>query len=209
MNALPLRILRFWPEYKPNPDGTLRAIDMIAYCAPGMAHMRVTVDAVSRLAKVRPYTANSEDEAAKLANLRWNAIKPAYDAWKKGEELPDSGTPLSAWLGITAEESAIVKQAGIRSVEELANANDTVLGHIKLPRVRDLREGAKMFVASKDQNATAMRVEAAEKKSAELESQLEEMRKILLDMQSEKQAAIDAAAAAKQQQKQPKEKVAA
>lgn len=193
-NPISLRIVRFWTDYtRKNEDGTPRAVDMVEYCGVGMAQSRTTIATVSSLSRVRPFEMGSEDVAAAMANERWTLIKGAYDAWKKGEEIPDRGTPLGAWPGITQEQAALIRQAGLRSVEEMAEANDTILKSIKLPNTLGLKENAKRYLASFDKQATAMKIEAAEKRSEGLEQQLEDMRQIVLEMQAKTKAAEEKA----------------
>lgn len=179
------RVLKFWTVYRPNADGSLREIDMVAYAPIGMAQSRVTEDAVSRLSKLQPLEENSENEAAKMAHARWNFIKPAYDAWKTGQDVPTHGTPLSAWSGLTSEKAEIIKAAGVRTVEELAEANEMTITQIRLPGMIQLREQAKLFLASFDKSATAMRLQATEDENKALKSDLEEMKAMLLEMQGQ------------------------
>jgi hypothetical protein len=34
----------------------------------------------------------------------WDIIEPHYSAWKKGFEIPTTGTPLTSWQGISREQ---------------------------------------------------------------------------------------------------------
>lgn len=182
-----VRVVKFWTEYKQNPDGTPREVDMVEYCGVGQAQYSTTRDTVSRISKVRPVDPMSEDEAAKMANLRWAAIEPAYRAWKSGQELPVNGTPLGAWPALTPEKADVLRSCGIRAVEELAEATETVINRIKLPGARDLKAQAALFLASFDKQATANRISAAEQENAALKADLEEMRQLLLEMQAAKE----------------------
>lgn len=186
-----IRVVRFWTEYKTASDGTMREIDMVEYGPVGQIHMRTTRDTVSRLSKVRPVDPYSEDEGAKLAGIRWSIIEPQYRAWKKGQDVPEDGTPLAAWPGLTAEQLEIVRHTGLRSIEELAGANDAVLSQIKLPNTNSLREQAKLFLASKDKHAMANRFSAVESENKDLKDQLEEMRKIVLELQRARDADLN------------------
>jgi hypothetical protein len=31
----------------------------------------------------------------RIQAARWSIVEPAYKAWKKGEEVPENGTPLA------------------------------------------------------------------------------------------------------------------
>lgn len=180
-----IRVLRFWTEYKVNADGSPRPIDMVEYGPAGGLQLRTNTATVTSLSKLRPVDANSEDEAAKIAHARWSAIEPMYRAWKDGQEIPAQGTPFAAWTGITQQQADILKMAGLRSVEDLAEASDSVMNTIRLPGIRGLQTTAKAFLASFDKQATAMRLEKAEQEAAASREQLEEMRQIMLDMQKQ------------------------
>ncbi len=199
-----IRILRFWTEYKLNPDGSTREIDMVEYGPVGLTHMRTTRDSITRLAKVRPIDPFSEDEAAKIAAFRWALIEPQYRAWKKGQDMPDSGMPLSAWPALAAEQLEIIRGCGLRSVEELADANDATLSAINLPNARTLKEQAKLFLSARDRQAVANRVEATETENKALRDQLEEMRQMMLEMQQQRDEEVKARTA----EKKVKEKAA-
>ncbi len=54
----------------------------------------------------------------------------AYAAWKRGQELPQSGTPLEEWPVLTTATVANLKALNMRTVEDLAGAPDTVLQNI-------------------------------------------------------------------------------
>lgn len=180
-----IRVLRFWTEYKINTDGSPRPVDMVEYGPAGGLQLRTNTATVSSLSKLRPLDANSEDEAAKMAHARWASIEPMYRAWKDGQDLPDQGTPFAAWNGITTQQADVLKMAGLRSVEDLAEATDSVMNSIKLPSIRKLHDTAKAFLLSFDKQATAMRLERAEQEAASSKEQLEEMRQIMLDMQKQ------------------------
>ena len=148
MSNTSLRVIKFWTNYAPNADGTVRSVDMVEYCAVGMAGKSTTVAPISALSKPRPMQPNSEDMAGRMAHDRWNAIRPAYEAWKAGHAAPVRGTPLAAWPGVTPEQAELVRIAGITSVEDLAEAPDTVISKIQLPGARDLKMSAIRFCES-------------------------------------------------------------
>ena len=98
-----------------------------------------------------------------------------YEAWKKGlVEAPASGHPLKAWPGISPAEVNVLAQAGIHTVEALADASDEQVG-ADGPYLQ-LRDSSRRFldVAS---NLTALNRLDAEKRAlearvAELEERL-------------------------------------
>lgn len=63
--------------------------------------------------------------------MDWHrGFSEAYKAWKDGEALPDSGTPIKGWpvLGPAAQQELI--SMGIRTVEDLAALPDPELRNI-------------------------------------------------------------------------------
>jgi len=47
-----------------------------------------------------------------------------FEAWKKGEEIPLTGTPIKGWPIISPAAGAAIIKAGYLTVEDLANAPD-------------------------------------------------------------------------------------
>jgi len=103
-------------------------------------------------------------EGYEVALLRWKTIGPAYEAWKKGEDLPEDGTPLSAWGGLTAEQVEILKKNDIRTVEEIADQSIDVMNRLRFRNAGELPELAKRFLAS--QSSVEKDVEISELKDA-------------------------------------------
>lgn len=50
--------------------------------------------------------------------------RKAYEAWMRGEDTPVQGTPIKGWPLLTPAQQANVIGANIRTVEDLAQAND-------------------------------------------------------------------------------------
>lgn len=176
-----VRVIKFWTAYI-NRAGKTIPRDMVEFCAVGMANKATCVSPVKLVSAVRE-PAGSEDIAAFMANDIWNQIKPLYDAWKKGDEAPENGTPLGAWPGINQEQAQVLKANGFRTVEEIALASDSALGRVQLPNVRFLIEQAKAFLESADTGKVAASLAAKDAEIARLREDQEEMKRILLDMQ--------------------------
>jgi hypothetical protein len=176
--AAPFRILKFWTKYAKRAGETV-GIDMVEYCAVGMATRSTTVAPVSMLSKIRE-DVDADNQAYAMAKGRWEVIGPAYAAWKAGNELPTNGTPLAAWAGITAEQADIIKQTGLRTVEDIANATDSVIQRVQLPGIRDIHAQAKLFLSGIDKSQLAADLADKDRRLAEMAEQLEEMRQIVL-----------------------------
>ena len=173
-----IRIVKCWTKY-PMVDGKPKAVDYVEYCAPGQAQRSTTVARISELSRVRR-NAESDDIAGQLALGRWQQIEPAYKAWKDGQEIPEHGTPLAAWPGITSEQSDVFKLFGFKSVEDIAEAAQSVVQKVQLPGVIDIQENAKRFLAAKDQTKVADELARKDGEINDLRGQLEELRQIVL-----------------------------
>lgn len=173
-----VRIIKFWTKYETR-NGTMHPVDMVEYCAPGQAHRSTTTAPVSHLSRVRPVI-DSDDIAGKFAQLRWQAIQPAYEAWKAGHEVPANGIPIAAWPGITPEQAEVFRTMGLRTVEEIAEASDSVMGRVQMPGARDIQANAKRFLEAQDSQRTAASLAEKDRQISTLNEQLEELRQIVL-----------------------------
>jgi hypothetical protein len=50
-----------------------------------------------------------------------------YKEWKAGREIPETGTPILTWAAINRAQAETILAANIRTVEDLAVANDAAL----------------------------------------------------------------------------------
>jgi len=179
--TLNIRVVKFWTKYVTR-NGEAVGVDMVEYCAPGMAQRSTTVAPVSHLSRVRE-AIDPDDVAGDLARRRWGLIRPLYEAWKQNQEIPTNGTPLGAWSGITQEQADVLRQFGLRTVEDVAEATDSVVSRVPLPGVRNLQVIAKNFLGSRDQARVAEDMARKDGEIASLKADQEEMMRLLEDMQ--------------------------
>ena len=85
-------------------------------------------------------------------------FKDSYNAWKKGEELPESGTPIKGWqmLGPSAQKDLI--HAGIRTVEDLANLPDSEIGQIGTGAISFKQKAVAWLAAANDTGKAAAQI---------------------------------------------------
>lgn len=129
----------------------------------------------STWARIKEFEPTQEDwdapesnEHATVKKFRWEKIvKPHYDAWLKGNEIPEGGTPLSAWLELNKGQIDALKKAGIATVEMIAEMNESVMAAIPLPNKHALKAAAGEFLKAKDAQGTQAELEALR---AELEA---------------------------------------
>lgn len=132
-----------------------------------------------RVEKIRPPENPDSNMKESLSyqdmQAKWSVIGPAYEAWKNGHELPETGTPLSAWSGVTPDQAKFMKDMGIKTVEDVATMPDATMEKLRIPNVRSLPGLAKKYLEG----------ESAAAKDAEL-ADLREQIKVMAEMLEEK-----------------------
>lgn len=103
---------------------------------------------------------------------RWQVIGPAYDAWRNGQELPQDGTPLAAWSGVSPEQAAALIRMGIRTVEAVRDASESAIVKLPFPNARKLPSLAGEFLSGRDKADQARELDAMREKMAAMEEML-------------------------------------
>lgn len=108
----------------------------------------------------------------------WEAMYVrAYEAWRRGEEIPLNGTPLKGWPIISPAQLQVCLAANVRTVEDLAAVNGEGLHRIGMG-AQELKQRAEAWLkASKDIGGVVSLNSALQAKVAHLEGvvkQLEE-----------------------------------
>ncbi len=183
-NKLNIRIHRFFEQSDPVNDnagkftGINKVRDYVEYGPPGLMDKQSVIVRIERLSKVSDPGMDSTNPAARHAWDRWEFIKPYYEAWKKGEELPEGGTPLAALNFLRAEDAVVLKRHGIKTAEDLAELTDTNITKIPLPSMREKRVQAKRFLEAQDTNKTAAKTLALESEISAMREQMAELMKM-------------------------------
>ena len=133
---------------------------------------------------VADWFANMEQQVAEGRFPReWlSAFKESHKAWKEGREMPLNGTPILTWPVLSPSQSKAVIDARIRTVEDLASANEEAISRIGMGG-RSLKDKAVSWLSAASGNGkvteelSALRVknEAAEARNVVLEKQLKEL----------------------------------
>lgn len=198
-------IHKFWTEYKPEtvrkeitgtdgktkevfePTGQLRGVDMVAYSPIGSLQKTMITEAIARLSCVVPMEGRAaQNPAVQMAHMRWNAIRPQYEAWKQGTEIKIDGTPLAAWPGVTPEQAQLFRMKGVRSVEDVAALTDTHKQTMGIPGLHDIVENAKRFLTSQDRGAVSRALEQKDAEIAALKEQMAELVEMVKESQTDK-----------------------
>ncbi len=154
---------RFYHDYRDNPDGTKRAIEMVTIAKRGVS---IPSEVNKRWKDVSP--------------VEKEVLEPHYLAWKKGESAPVSGTPLEAWAA-DPEMVQVLNQVNIRSVEEFVSLEDHLLIRLSIPGGREKQKRAKAFLEARENTAKVSeevadlrtKLEARDRDIAELKALIE------------------------------------
>lgn len=170
-----IRVIGFREEYikTPGTEG-VKTREWVSY-APVHNINATTSELVHTL--IPPEHLKNDDEGTKMGYMQavWRQIEPAYKAWKSNTEIPVDGTPLGAWSGVNAAQADVLRQNGIRTVEEVAAMTESQINKIMLPQPRMMKLQAVEYLESRKGDAVASRIAAAEEKSAALEALVAEL----------------------------------
>ncbi len=158
-------------------------VDWVTYAPSHAPLTAATTDRVRHLKPTDEMLHGEQSEKSKFMRARWDAIEPAYDAWKSGHEIPTHGMPLAHWPGVSAPAAEELRRYGIRTVEEVRDLTDGQLDKIRLPNMRDLRKAARAFL---DNVFTAN----AANREAERDGEIEALKAALAEQQEQFAAAM-------------------
>lgn len=125
--------IKFWPEYTGEGDNIKRD-DWVQWVKKGDSMRSTVSEKVSRLKK------------GMVGEEIWAVIKPYYERWLDGLERPIIGMPLDAAPFATQEMVRVLAQVEIRSVEDLANAEEAALTKLPIPGIIGMRAKAKALL---------------------------------------------------------------
>lgn len=171
-----IRVLGFKQTLRPNGS----TVDWVNFTAQdGISETgEPSFSTWAEIARITPpEVINNDDGGLKMAALRsqWQQIEPHYSAWKSGQQMPETGTPIGVWPAISADEAQALRTAGFKTVQQIAEMSEAQLMRPVLPRMRDLQRQAKGFLDG--MGAAELRVQIA---------QLQEQNAQMLEMLAEK-----------------------
>lgn len=185
-NDLSIRVHSFYQQPDPVKDGNGKETgeivvrDYVAYGPPQAMDRQVVHARVDRILKATAPVGNNMAQHSAWARAEF--IRPLYEAWKRGEELPETGMPIAACNFLRSEEVALLKRSGIRTVEELAEMRDADLAAIKLPAMREKRAQAARFLEAQDTNKAAAQMAARDAQLAEQAAEIAELKAMMESM---------------------------
>lgn len=174
-----IRVLEFketfeWNDKTGKHD---RPVDWVHY---GPAHALQSTTIWARISDLKPrddarrHDGNENQRELKrdAMRIRWDMIEPAYKAWKEGSEIPEYGTALRSWPGLNKAQIEAFVRNGIRTVEELRDLPEGLIGKVQLPGVRDLKKQAAAWLEAADKNVATNKVVELEASVTALSEQL-------------------------------------
>jgi hypothetical protein len=106
---------------------------------------------------------------------KWEVIGPAYEQFSKGNEIPETGTPIVTWSAVTPEQVDVLKKYGITTVELAAEMSESTVQKLHWPSSRKLPELAKAWLDGKDKVETDKALSEANERIRVMEEMLREM----------------------------------
>lgn len=129
-----------------------------------------------RVEKLRPRADVDDSKRNSLTHThmleQWKVVGPALEAWKAGTEVPESGTPLAAWPGVSPEQAAILRKLGIVTVEHVRDMSESTVTKLPFPGARKLPGLAGDYLAGKDSADLQAQLQAANERMAAMEEML-------------------------------------
>lgn len=100
--------------------------------------------------------------------------KKMYSLWQKDEELPEDGTPIRTSMLFTPAEVANCAAVGVRTLEDLAQANEECLGRLGMG-ARNMKSRAQNALQALGGEAVklASRLTAMESENTDLKQRLD------------------------------------
>ena len=120
--------------------------------------------------------------------LRWDAVRPSYDAWKSGHEIVDQGTSFGVWPGITPVQAERLRHIGIKTVEDLATRPVESLFKAQIPGIDRLQKEAASFLIARDQQHVADELMAKDEELEAMRQNQKEMAEMVVALMKDKEA---------------------
>lgn len=118
--------------------------------------------------------------AGEVRAERWpqawlDQLKSGYEAWTRGQTPPEFGTPLATWPALSPAQVKNWAQVGLRTIEELAEANEEALTAYGMG-ARDMKSRAKLFLENAgDSAALVAKLRASEELIASMQVRMESL----------------------------------
>ena len=162
-------------EYKPieDRDGTIAAghpvFKNVAYAMiyPAGSKDRVEIEAEQWFSNLR-----QRAEEDRIPDTWPGEFRKMYERWLNNEAIPENGFPLKLWPGIDPSTVKTCLSFSIRTVEDLAEANEEMINRLGMGG-RSLVAKAKAYLKTSIEVGTSVEaIEALKVRNAELQMQV-------------------------------------
>ena len=116
------------------------------------------------------------------------AYQRALEDFKNSRETPEFGTPVSTWPGATPSQVKLLLDINVRTVEELAAANEETISRIGMGGRALKEQAASWLAASADQGKVVEEINQLKIENAELRQRDEEREQRLQALEKQLQA---------------------
>jgi len=108
--------------------------------------------------------------------LEWaKGFETGFKMYQEGREIPENGTPIVTWPAIGPAQQKQILDANIRTIEDLAQANEASLAAIGIG-ARGLKQKAQAWLdAAGETGKTALELDNLRQRMAELEARNEKL----------------------------------
>ena len=168
-----IAVQEFRVDYEPQPDGSQRPVEWVAWAKKGVQNPAIIEEKVSRLMR-------QKDDPV------WQVIEPYYKRWKDNQSAPVDGTPLAAWPGATPQLVKALEPANIRSVEDLARMEDSAISRISIPGLREKQKHTRAYIDAQISTSSVAAENLKLKESVEAQArEIAELRKYVESLQED------------------------
>lgn len=108
-------------------------------------------------------------------------FKDVYNHWKEGLEDPENGTPIKGWAAISPAQQKQILHAGVRTIEDLAQAPEESLQMIGMG-ARALKQKAQSWLLSSDTGKAANEISELRNKLQESEEAREKQSDLIEEL---------------------------
>ena len=108
----------------------------------------------------------------------------AYEAWKSGLEIPANGLDIKNWPGVTPAQLKTCQEAGVRTVEDLGEANADTIRRLGMGSV-SLVQKAKSYLENAETNKAAEEISALRIQMADMKTLLDTQKDQISELQSD------------------------
>jgi|TARA_R110000751_G_scaffold80855_1_gene162978 hypothetical protein len=108
----------------------------------------------------------------------------AYEAWKAGLAIPANGLDIKNWPGVTPAQLKTCQEAGVRTVEDLGEANADTIRRLGMGSLL-LVQKAKIYLENAETNKAAEEISALRMQMADLKTLLDTQKDQISELQED------------------------